>query len=282
MVYNVRYKREPASGFYNHAIYPGEEIIDRWHNNVGWPKGIFMKNWWIGCSGFYYRHWRNKFYPKGLSQRKWFEFYFESFNSVELNVTFYRYPALEALQAWYQRSPDNFRFTVKAPRLITHFKKFKNALRETRDFYELVRKGLGNKLGCVLFQLPPNLVYSDGNLENILATLDPAFTNVIEFRHESWWNRNVYQVLKENQVTFCSISYPGLPDKVIRSVPVMYYRFHGVPQRYASAYSLKKMKQVTDEIKAFRGIADVYIYFNNDIHAAAIRNAREMRKMVSD
>jgi uncharacterized protein YecE (DUF72 family) len=239
-----------------------------------------MKTWWIGCSGFYYKHWRETFYPKGLPQRKWFEFYCESFNTVELNVTFYRYPKLEALQGWYTRSPGNFRFTVKAPRLITHYKKFNNALREAQDFYDLAGRGLAEKLGCVLFQLPPNLVYSEGNLENILATLDPTFTNVIEFRHESWWNDGVYKILRENKITFCGISYPALPDDVIRCVPVLYYRFHGVPDLYASPYSLDKMKDISDRIKAFRGVEDVYIYFNNDIHVEAIRNARELREMV--
>lgn len=240
-----------------------------------------MKTWWIGCSGFYYKHWKEKFYPKGLPQRRWFEFYCESFNTVELNVTFYRYPKLEALQGWHQRSPANFRFTVKAPRLITHYKKFNNAFREARDFYELAIKGLREKLGCVLFQLPPNLPYSEPALENILATLDPAFSNVIEFRHGSWWQTRVYQVLKENKITFCGISYPSLPDEVVRSVPVLYYRFHGVPQLYASGYSHEKMKQVIDDINRFRGISDVYIYFNNDIHAEAINNAMALREMVN-
>lgn len=239
-----------------------------------------MKKWWIGCSGFYYKHWREKFYPKGLAQRKWFEFYCQSFNTVELNVTFYRYPKLEALQGWYARSPDNFRFTVKAPRLITHYKKFHNASREARDFYDLTANGLAEKLGCVLFQLPPNLICTDANLENILSIVDPAFTNVIEFRHESWWTEQVFKTLRERKITFCSISYPSLPDQVIRSVPVMYYRFHGVPDLYASPYSKEKMKQVTDDIKACRGVQDVYIYFNNDIYAEAIKNAGELSAMV--
>jgi uncharacterized protein YecE (DUF72 family) len=240
-----------------------------------------MKKWWVGCSGFYYKHWREEFYPKGLAQRKWFEFYCQSFNTVELNVTFYRYPKLEALQGWYTRSPENFRFTVKAPRLITHYRKFNNAQREAHDFYELVARGLDDKLGCVLFQLPPNLVFSEQNLENILATLDHAFTNVIEFRHETWWNKHVYQVLREKNVTFCGISYPALPDEVIRSVPVLYYRFHGVPHLYASGYSLDQMKTITDRIKSFRGPEQVYIYFNNDIHTEAIRNALTLASMVN-
>ena len=239
-----------------------------------------MKKWWIGCSGFFYRHWREKFYPKGLPQRKWFEFYCESFNTVELNVTFYRYPKLEALQGWYNRSPQDFRFNVKAPRLITHYKKFNNALRETNDFYELVAKGLSGKLGCVLFQMPPNFVYSDLNAQNILKTLDRSFVNVLEFRHESWWNPKVFQLLRQQNIVFCGISYPHLPDEVIRSAPVLYYRFHGVPQLYASSYTAAELDAVAGHIKAFRGIEDVYLYFNNDIHVDAIENARAISRMV--
>jgi len=241
-----------------------------------------MRRWWIGCSGFYYKHWKERFYPKGLPQRKWFEYYCENFNTVELNVTFYRYPKPEALRGWYARSPAKFRFTVKAPRLVTHFKKFHNALREAGDFYDLVANGLGDKLGCVLFQLPPNLVYSEGNLENIITTLDPAFTNVVEFRHESWWNDHVYRTLREQKVVFSGISYPGLPEKVVRSVPVLYYRFHGVPQLYVSRYSLSQITATADEIRAFRGLHDVYIYFNNDVHVEAIRNARELAGIIAE
>ena len=105
--------------------------------------------------------------------------------------------------------------------------------------------------------------------------------NVIEFRHESWWNEKVYQTLKENRVTFCSISYPLLPEDVIRSIPVMYYRFHGVPELYASRYSVKEIERVAAQIRAFRGVTDVYCYFNNDIHAEAIRNGLELAKMVA-
>lgn len=238
-----------------------------------------MKRWWIGCSGFYYKHWRDKFYPAGLPQRRWFEFYCEHFDTVELNVTFYRYPKLAALRGWYDRSPGHFRFTVKAPRLITHYRKFQHAHREAADFYDLVGNGLQDKLGCVLFQLPPSLTYSPQALENIVHTLDPAFTNVVEFRHESWWNATVFQSLKVLGITFCGISYPALPDQVVRSVPVLYYRFHGVPKLYASSYSASMIKQVSGQMQKFRGIRDVFVYFNNDIHAAAIRNAREFLRI---
>jgi uncharacterized protein YecE (DUF72 family) len=239
-----------------------------------------MKNWWIGCSGFYYKGWKEKFYPKGLPQRKWFEFYCESFNTVELNVTFYRFPKLEDLKGWYQRSPADFKFTVKAPRLITHYKKFKGVERELGDFYNTVSKGLEDKLGCVLFQLHPAIEYSEDNLQRIIGALDMSFTNVIEFRHVSWWNNSVYKALKENGITFCSISYPNLPDEVVKTAPTVYYRFHGVPHLYLSSYSKRKLNNVQAQIRKFRGMENVYAYFNNDIEVYAVDNARQLKTLV--
>lgn len=239
-----------------------------------------MRNWWIGCSGFYYKHWRDHFYPQGLPMKKWFEFYCQHFNTVELNVTFYRFPKLETLEGWYNRSPEQFKFTVKAPRMITHYKKFVNAARETKEFYNVVSKGLKEKLGTVLFQLHPRFEYSEENLERILSVVDTSFINAIEFRHVSWWNERVYKTLKENSITFCSISYPSLPDDVLKTAPALYYRFHGVPDLYRSPYSLKKLKEITHALKSFRSTRDIYIYFNNDIDVAAIRNAKEVQDIV--
>jgi uncharacterized protein YecE (DUF72 family) len=240
-----------------------------------------IKNWWIGCSGFYYKEWREKFYPQGLPQRKWFEFYCESFNTVELNVTFYRFPKLEDLQGWYKRSPGDFRFTVKAPRLITHYKRFKNALRETQDFYNTISKGLQDKVGTVLFQLHPGIVYSEETLELILNTLDTSFVNVLEFRHASWWQQKVLNVLKQHGITFCSISYPSLPEEVYKTSPAVYYRFHGVPELYRSSYSDTALKDVHDSIKRLRGVTDVYIYFNNTTEVVAVYNAKTLQELAA-
>src|SRR3954470_2743104 len=115
--------------------------------------------WRIGCSGFHYKEWKGVFYPKELSAKKWFEYYCEHFDTLELNVTFYRFPELHALQSWYERSPAHFIFAVKAPRLVTHYKKFNDTTGLISNFYNVVRDGLQDKLGCILFQLPPDLEY---------------------------------------------------------------------------------------------------------------------------
>ena len=112
------------------------------------------KKWLIGCSGFAYKEWKEVFYPQGLPQSRWFEFYTEHFNTLELNVTFYRFPTLKSLQAWYNKAPDGFVFSAKVPRWITHYRKFEETERMMGDFYGLLKDGLKEKTGCVLFQLP--------------------------------------------------------------------------------------------------------------------------------
>jgi uncharacterized protein YecE (DUF72 family) len=239
-----------------------------------------MRKWFVGCSGFSYKHWKGRFYPDDVSQREWFEYYCENFNTVELNVTFYRVPPLETFHGWYERSPANFRFTVKAPRLITHYKKFRNITDEVDRFYNIVSKGLKDKLGTVLFQLHPRFEYSEENLELLLKHHDAGYSNVIEFRHESWWNEDVMKTLRKHHITFCSISYPSLPDEVIKTNRVMYYRLHGVPQLYRSSYRKSNLENIVNSIKALRGVEEVYIYFNNDIDVAAITNAQYVQKLV--
>lgn len=242
-------------------------------------KSAIMKTWWIGCSGFHYEHWKEKFYPAGLPQTKWFEFYCQYFNTVELNVTFYRFPRLNDLEKWFNRSPQDFRFTCKAPRLITHYKKFNECKSLASQFYATLAKGLKDKLGVVLFQLHPRMEFSDENLERILSTLDLSFHNVIEFRHSSWWNDGVKNALKEHNISFCGISYPSLPDEIVKTSPVLYYRFHGVPQLYLSPYSETKLRLIDEKINSFRKVRDVYCYFNNDIEVAAIANARTLQRI---
>jgi uncharacterized protein YecE (DUF72 family) len=238
-------------------------------------------NWWIGCSGFSYYHWKEKFYPKSVPQKMWLEYYCQFFNTVELNVTFYRMPALNVFKSWKERSPDDFKYTVKAPRLITHYDRFNNSKESALLFYDRVINGLEEKLGTVLFQLHPQMEFSEELLEKIISTLDPAFKNVIEFRHSSWWNQEVYNTLKKEKISFCGISYPRLPDEVICTNEILYYRLHGVPRLYRSDYSNEKLQMVFNEIKS-SGAKEAFIYFNNDAEGHAINNALELNEIVKD
>jgi len=239
-----------------------------------------MMNWWIGCSGFYYKHWKEVFYPKGLPQKKWFEYYCEHFNTVELNNTFYRFPQLTSLQSWYNRSPEIFRFAVKAPRQITHFNQFHHSDQLISDFYGTVHEGLKDKLGCVLFQMPPRIDYTQERLQRILDSLDTDFRNVLEFRHPSWWNTEVYQALADKSVTFCGQSHPKLPSAMVHNIPTLYYRFHGVPALYQSLYSEPELQHFAEEVQESKNTHEAWVYFNNDIGAAALTNARQLMAII--
>lgn len=231
---------------------------------------------WIGCSGFHYKEWKEVFYPKGLPQRKWFDYYSGKFNTLELNTTFYRFPQLRFLQNWYNKSPEVYRFSAKAPRLITHYKQFKDSKRMLSDFYGTCRDGLADKLGCILFQLPDRIRFSEEMLARIIEHMDPGFRNVVEFRDASWWQNKVYTELAKNDIQFCGISYPGLPEKVMHNTSIIYYRFHGIPRLYKSCYKKDAIINTGDQLLKNRKTKQAFIYFNNTWGTGALRNARQL------
>ena len=239
-----------------------------------------MIKWHIGCSGFHYKHWKEIFYPKDVPQRLWFEYYCQHFNTLELNATFYRFPRLPMMINWYKKSPATFLFSVKAPRAITQYKKLNDCEKFLSDFYNTVEEGLKEKTGCVLFQFPPNYHYTEEHLEKIISNLNPQFPNVVEFRHSSWWNEEVYTILGKNKISFSGMSHPSLPDKIVQNTGLLYYRMHGVPQLYQSPYTLPGLKKMVKKIDSSKIVQSAFIYFNNDIGGNAIKNAKEMKKLV--
>ncbi len=236
--------------------------------------------WHIGCSGFHYSDWKGKFYPEGLPQKKWFDYYCEHFDTIELNVTFYRFPQLLFLQNWYNKSPAEFRFAVKAPRAITHYKKFNDTADLVTSFYDTINDGLQEKLGPVLFQMPPSFHYDAEKLERIINSLNPSFNNVLELRHLSWWRDDVYKRLAEHNITFCGMSHPTLPDDVIQNTTSVYYRFHGVPNLYRSPYSMAFLQNVVNAVKHNHEVKQGWFYFNNDYDAVGVENAKDMLRLI--
>lgn len=235
-----------------------------------------MIQWHIGCSGFSYEDWKGVFYPKDVPQRLWFEYYSQHFNTLELNVTFYRFPEVAMLQSWYQRCAKDFIFSVKAPRLITHYKKMNDCEQLLSDFYNTVAEGLKEKAACILFQFPPSFEYTSERLEKIINNFNPQFSNVVEFRHISWWNEEVYKKLGKNKITFSGMSHPRLPDKIIENTSLFYYRMHGVPKLYQSTYTTAFLKEIVKTKRPSSKIKKAFIYFNNTSGGAALKNAKEM------
>ena len=231
---------------------------------------------YIGCSGFYNKDWKEVFYPKGLAQSKWFEYYCTQFNTLELNTTFYRFPTVEMLKKWYDKSPEYFRFSVKAPRLITHYKQLNDCERLLDDFYSIIQEGLKEKLGTILFQFPSKIVYSEEFLQRITQNLNASFMNVVEFRSVSWWNQHVITELAKHNISFSGISIKDLADEIIANTKTIYYRFHGIPRLYFSQYPKERIEQFAQELKEQALSTTAYIFFNNTATLAAINNAREL------
>lgn len=175
----------------------------------------------VGCSGWRYWKWRDSFYA-GVPQQDWFSHYLELFDTVEINASFYSWPTVAGVQAW-RRQPGKkqFVYTVKVCELITHIKKFKGTKILTKDF-GTIADILGERMGCFLFQLPPSYRYTRTRLNDIISQLDPARRNVVEFRHASWRNGEVYGAFRKAGIIFCSCSGPRLPDQLIRTAGEVY------------------------------------------------------------
>ena len=239
-------------------------------------------HWHIGCSGFYYKEWKGLFYPKGIPQNRWFEYYCQHFNTLEINNTFYRFPELKALQNWYNKSPMGFTFAVKAPQAITHQQKFTGSEETIKEFYNVVQQGLEEKLGCILFQLPPKMQYSEETLHTIVQHMDPFIKNVIEFRHISWWRQEVIDALDDLNISFSGVSYPGLINKPIINNPLVYYRFHGVPKLYHTPYDEHFLSDIVEKIKNHPETETAYLFFNNTASGAALTNAKYLQALVTE
>lgn len=232
----------------------------------------------IGCSGWFYWHWRGIFYSEGNRTDTWFRHYAANFDTVELNAPFYSWPKDATVKTWKRNAPENFRYSVKVNRLITHEKR----MRHTRALVEKfcrIETILGQKLGCFLFQFPPSYKYTPSRLRSILTQLDPAFHHAVEFRHKSWWREAVYRGFRERGLVFCSVSSPRLPTTLVRTADVIYLRFHGTSRWYRHDYSREELAEWAKKIRS-SGAREAWIYFNNDRQGYAITNARELRGLL--
>ena len=149
------------------------------------------------------------------------------------------------------------------------------------DFYTVAKEGLGKKLGAVLFQLPPQFAYSAERLQLIIRSVETSFTNVVEFRHSSWWKQEVYDQLAEHGITFCGSSHPKLPNKLVVNSNTVYYRFHGVPDLFRSQYSNDFIESMASAIEAHKHITTAFMYFNNTAGPAALINAKWLQDFVT-
>ncbi len=231
----------------------------------------------IGTSGYSYAYWKNRFYPENTAQGRWLEYYASQFNTVEVNNTFYRFPIAAQLKKAADRTPPGFRFSVKAHKIITHSKRMKDAGEKVKEYIDVVSNGLEDKLACILFQLPPSYSYSEERLDDILKAVPGNPYHIIEFRHSSWWQQPVYEALAAQLLTFCNVSFPGLPDKPVPTQKVFYQRMHGVPKLFESSYSDEELERLAGNIPVD---SDAFVYFNNTTFEAGYTNAGKLNEII--
>lgn len=240
-----------------------------------------MKQYHIGCSGFYYNDWVGKFYPEDLNKKKWLEFYAKKFDTVEINNSFYRMPKESTVEGWYKRTPDDFLFTLKGSRYVTHVKRLKEVGESVAYFYHLADI-LKEKLGSILWQLPPSFKMDKERLINFCKTLSTDYKNVIEFRHTSWFNEEVYDILKEYKIAYCIISAPGdLPEDTVTTTDFAYVRFHGKTDWYDYNYSEEQLGHWKDQMEQLDA-KEVFVYFNNDYNIRAVENGLLLKELLTN
>jgi uncharacterized protein YecE (DUF72 family) len=256
----------------------------------------------IGCSGWQYRDWRGRFYPVDLPARRWLPYYAERFDTVEVNNSFYRLPQAETFAVWREATPPDFVLAVKASRFLTHIKRLRDPGPPLALLFQRAL-ALGRKLGPVLYQLPPTQRYDAERLRTFLAALPRRAADVpgparpasilhlapprqrllhaIEFRDPSWYRTDVFESLAGAGVALCLHDKAGSELDADPGGPFFYVRFHGTSGRYHGSYPRQALAAWAPRLRAAaEGGRDVYVYFNNDVGGAAVRNARMLKRLV--
>jgi len=235
----------------------------------------------VGTSGWSYPHWAGRFYPEGLPQRRWLAFYARHFATVEINNAFYRLPRPETFAAWAGQTPPHFLFAVKASRYITHLKKLKaptEALTRLLDH----AAHLGDKLGPILFQLPPHWHCNPKRLADFLRRLPRGPDYAFEFRDPSWFCEAVYELLHSHGCAFCIYHLAGLQSPLTVTAPFVYIRLHGPDGPYQGRYGRARLTPWAARIRAWADEGrTVYCYFDNDQNAYAVDDARTLQGLLT-
>jgi uncharacterized protein YecE (DUF72 family) len=219
---------------------------------------------YIGTSGWHYKHWKGTFYPAHIKETKQFAEYLKYFSTVELNNSFYRLPTPQIFITWRKTTPKNFIFAVKASRFITHMKKLNLDKEGTKKFFISV-KTLGEKLGVILFQLPPKWKVNADRLEFFIKALPKKYRYAFEFREHSWYEDDVYAILKKSNCAFCIYELEFHTSLLMVTADFVYVRLHGPGNKYQGSYSDKSLADWAERCKQWQKDGmDVFIYFDND------------------
>lgn len=212
----------------------------------------------IGTSGYNYPEWKGTFYPVDLPATKMLPYYAERFSTVEINATFYRMPTAKTLAGWAAATPESFTFVLKAPKRITHDARLKDVDEPLRYFCDTART-LGPKLGPLLFQLPPNFKKDLGRLGDLLVLLPPGVRCAFEFRHDSWFADDVYELLRTRNAAFCIADTEKGTTPRVATTDFGYFRLRD------EGYSPEDLKEWSQTVKTLgAGWRDTFIYFKHE------------------
>ncbi|HWS53824.1 MAG TPA: DUF72 domain-containing protein [Pyrinomonadaceae bacterium] len=236
----------------------------------------------VGTSGWSYEHWQGVLYPHGAPARARLDYYAARFRTVEVNSTYYRWPKEATFASWRRRTPDDFILTVKAPGLLTHVSR----LFKPERWVERVRRGLAQlrgKRGVLLAQLPQTLAYDHARLAYFLGRFPAGVRVAFEFRHPSWHREEVFGLLESHGAAYCVMSGARLPCVLRATAPFVYARLHGPdPEHlYAGSYADADLRWWAARALEWEAAGrEVFIYFNNDGHGHAVRNAERLRRLL--
>jgi uncharacterized protein YecE (DUF72 family) len=235
----------------------------------------------VGTSGWTYADWRGRFYPDDIPKRAWLEWYATQFATAEINGSFYRTSAIETVDNWKEQTPPKFKFSWKASKFITHWKRLGASSESSLDLMTSRLERLGRKCGPVLFQLPGRFDADNERLAGFLEMLPRGYDYVFEFRHPSWYCDETYDLLTKHGVALCISDHHDAPSPWIATASHAYVRGHGPGGRYKGRYPRKTLKTWATELQKWRSKGTtVYVYFDNDQKSAAPADARALIKLL--
>jgi uncharacterized protein YecE (DUF72 family) len=236
----------------------------------------------IGCSGWNYDDWRGRLYPEGLGKSRWLSRYAEVFDTVEVNSTFYRLASRDAVARWVEQTPPGFLFSLKASRYLTHIRRLRELGRGIERYYTSIEPLVGSgKLGPIVWQLPANFHRDDEVLTAALAAL-PAGRHCFEFRHESWFKRPVYELLRRHGAALVIADHPKWPFQARRlTTDWTLVRLHHGHRGRRGNYSERELEEWGRRVAQWRRRAEVLVYLNNDWEGFAVENARSLSRRLA-
>ena len=235
----------------------------------------------IGTSGWTYDGWRGPFYPEDVPKKDWLAWYATQFATTEINGSFYRTPSLAAVRNWRDRIPKDFLFAWKASKFITHWKRLGEKSDNSIALLETRLKALSPRVGAVLFQLPPQFRKNRERLAVFLKMLPRCYPYAFEFRHASWYEDDILDLLREHDVSLCLSDHHDAPSPWEITARHVYVRGHGPDGRYKDHYPDKTLRAWARDIRKWkRQRKTVFVYFDNDQKAAAPADAMRLKELV--